>query len=137
MATKKDFWELLSDLKKKHTVKLQDYTKSELANAAIYLASEGLSNYSNDEISKEFYKRYKNNVIMNSNHDLVLITKEKINSYKLFKLENVKKNLDSLFENKPSTIVEKEECKTVRLDKDQFDALIRAIYTIGGYNCEE
>lgn len=131
---KKDFWELLSDLKNNQTVKLQDYTKSELANAAIYLASEGLSNYSDDEISKEFYKRYKNNVIMNSNHDLVLITKEKINSYKLSKLENVKKNLDTLFDNKPSTVVEQGECKTVRLDKDQFDALVRAIYLCNKYN---
>lgn len=134
---KKDFWKLLSDLKTNQTIKIQDYTKSELANAIIYLASEGLSNYSDNEISKEFYKRYKNNVIINSNHDLVLITKEKINSYNLSELENAKKNLDTLFENKSSTIVEQEECKTVKLDKDQFDSLIKAIYTVGGYNYEE
>ena len=36
-----------------------------------------------------------------------------------------------------TTIVEQEECKTVKLDKDQFDSLIKAIYTVGGYNYEE
>ena len=135
---KKSLYELLSDLSKDiKDIKIQDYTKPELADTISKLYSkikDGLKAYSDQEISNEFYKRYKNHIVSNINHDTVLITKNKINSYTISEISNIKNNLNSIFENKDySTCEESQDSKTVRLDKDQFDALIRAIYVVGGY----
>lgn len=135
---KKDLSELLSDLSKDlKVIKIQDYTKSALSDAISKLYNkikDGLKAYSDQEISNEFYKRYKNHIVSNTNHDIVLVTKNKINSYTISEISNIKNNLNSIFENKDnSKREESQDSKTVRLDKDQFDALIRAIYTVGGY----
>ena len=53
---KKDLSTLLTELKSDREIKISEYSKEDILNAAIYLAnSKDLSMYNNDEISKEFY----------------------------------------------------------------------------------
>ena len=54
---KKDLSTLLMELKSDKEIKISEYSKEDILNAVIHLAnSKDLSRYSNDEISKEFYK---------------------------------------------------------------------------------
>lgn len=126
---KKDLSTLLMELKSYKEIKISEYSKEDILNAAIYLAnSKDLSMYNNDEISKEFYNRYKNNTMINNNRDIVLITKNKINSYTISDINTIKENLNNIH-------IKRDECEnnnrdTVYIDNNQFDKILSVLVDI-------
>lgn len=126
---KKDLSTLLMELKSDKEIKISEYSKEDILNAAIYLVNnKGLSMYSNDEISKEFYNRYKNNTIINDNRDIVLITKNKINFYTISYINTIKENLNNIH-------IKRDECEnnkrdTVYIDNNQFDKILSVLVDI-------
>jgi hypothetical protein len=126
---KKDLSTLLMELKSDKEIKISEYSKEDILNAAIYLAnSKDLSMYNNDEISKEFYNRYKNNTMINNNRDIVLITKNKINSYTISDINTIKENLNNIH-------IKRDECEnnnhdTVYINNNQFDKILSVLVDI-------
>lgn len=126
---KKDLSTLLMELKSDKEIKISEYSKEDILNAAIYLAnSKDLSMYNNDEISKEFYNRYKNNTMINNNRDIVLITKNKINSYTISDINTIKENLNNIHIKRDEC--EKNNCDTVYINNNQFDKLLSVLVDI-------
>jgi hypothetical protein len=84
--------------------------------------------YNNDEISKELYNRYKNNTMINNNRDIVLITKNKINSYTISDINTIKENLNNIH-------IKRDECEnnnhdTVYINNNQFDKILSVLVDI-------
>ena len=126
---KKDLSTLLMELKSDKEIKISEYSKEDILNAAIHLAnSKDLSRYSNDEISKEFYNRYKNNTMINNNRDIVLITKNKINSYTISDINTIKENLNNIHIKRDEC--ENSNCDTVYINNNQFDKLLSVLVDI-------
>ena len=126
---KKDLSTLLMELKSDKEIKISEYSKEDILNAAIYLAnSKDLSMYNNDEISKEFYNRYKNNTMINNNRDIVLITKNKINSYTISDINTIKENLNNIHIKRDEC--ENNNCDTVYINNNQFDKLLSVLVDI-------
>ena len=126
---KKDLSTLLMELKSDKEIKISEYSKEDILNAAIHLAnSKDLSRYSNDEISKEFYNRYKNNTMINNNRDIVLITKNKINSYTISDINTIKENLNNIHIKRDEC--ENNNCDTVYINNNQFDKLLSVLVDI-------
>ena len=126
---KKDLSTLLMELKSDKEIKISEYSKEDILNAAIHLAnSKDLSRYSNDEISKEFYNRYKNNTMINNNRDIVMITKNKINSYTISDINTIKENLNNIHIKRDEC--ENNNCDTVYINNNQFDKLLSVLVDI-------
>ena len=126
---KKDLSTLLMELKSDKEIKISEYSKEDILNAAIHLSnSKDLSMYSNDEISKEFYNRYKNNTMINNNRDIVLITKNKINSYTISDINTIKENLNNIHIKRDEC--ENNNCDTVYINNNQFDKILSVLVDI-------
>ena len=126
---KKDLSTLLTELKSDKEIKISEYSKEDILNAAIHLAnSKDLSTYNNDEISKEFYNRYKNNTMINNNRDIVLITKNKINSYTISDINTIKENLNNIHIKRDEC--ENNNCDTVYINNNQFDKILSVLVDI-------
>ena len=126
---KKDLSTLLMELKSDKEIKISEYSKEDILNAVIHLAnSKDLSRYSNDEISKEFYNRYKNNTMINNNRDIVLITKNKINSYTISDINTIKENLNNIHIKRDEC--ENNNCDTVYINNNQFDKILSVLVDI-------